>query len=164
MKEKRIAVATATAVPTVKKARVPSVVEAVNDEGLGLFQVSLANTRLELDQELEKMRSDFRREINGLSDELSAKTAQISDLNERVKQLAKKGAKYCAVCFVKENDHAFIPCGHKCMCLGCAELTMNKFKTCPYCRTKITSIQRIYSASSWDSETPEKPEKPALKK
>lgn len=106
-----------------------------------LCQVALANTRLYYDEQISGVKKD-------VSDLHGALAAQISDLNQRMKQLAKKTNKWCVVCYERDNDFAFLPCGHKCMCERCSINTMKIQKTCPYCRTPISRITRIYDVSA----------------
>ena len=103
-------------------------------------QVALANTRLHLDDQIDHLRAD----ITQISSGHSALLAQLTDLHQRFKLLAKQNAKWCVVCYERENDFAFLPCGHKCMCEQCANMTLAKKQPCPICRQNIAKIQRIY--------------------
>ena len=38
----------------------------------------------------------------------------------------------CVVCLADERTHILIPCGHMCLCEGCA--TGLQWSTCPMCR------------------------------
>lgn len=45
--------------------------------------------------------------------------------------------------FPKES--VFIPCGHRCCCVRCAENLSEKTKECPICKQKITSLlKRVF--------------------
>ena len=53
----------------------------------------------------------------------------------------------CTVCLddAELRCVACIPCGHCCVCEGCARLLMQQWQpSCPICRTKATAFQRIY--------------------
>lgn len=105
-------------------------------------QVTIANTRLHVDEQIDQLKSN-------LGELHSVMLAQITDLQQRVKMLAKQTTKWCVFCYERENDYAFLPCGHKCMCEPCAKATATKgAQICPLCRTKITKIQRIYDTSA----------------
>lgn len=114
-----------------------------------LYQIALANTRNAIEDQFVEMRSEYNEKLQVIQSELFA---QITDLQQQLKRVAKKTMKWCVVCFERENDYAFIPCGHKCMCKTCAILTQQKHPNCPYCRVKITSIQRIYDANALDNQ------------
>jgi hypothetical protein len=44
----------------------------------------------------------------------------------------------CVMCLDARKDHIILPCGHQCVCKGCAEqLTRTKTPTCPLCRRAI---------------------------
>ena len=49
----------------------------------------------------------------------------------------------CTVCYDNPRTHAFIPCGHLCVCGDCAE--RGEFSRCIMCRVPASSLQRIYS-------------------
>jgi hypothetical protein len=46
----------------------------------------------------------------------------------------------CIVCMDVKKTHAFLPCGHHCVCATCAD----QFQACPMCRTPVTGILRIF--------------------
>lgn len=54
----------------------------------------------------------------------------------------------CVVCLESPRSHAFVPCGHRCVCRRCmramrARLSSSTFH-CPICRRLATDIIRIY--------------------
>jgi hypothetical protein len=52
----------------------------------------------------------------------------------------------CVVCFDARKDHIILPCGHQCVCKGCAEqLTRTKTPTCPLCRRAIRETTRVFT-------------------
>jgi len=48
----------------------------------------------------------------------------------------------CAVCQDKKNECAFYPCGHKCVCKGCANLLVHGL--CPLCRKTVRDYIVVY--------------------
>ena len=46
----------------------------------------------------------------------------------------------CVVCMNERKTHAFLPCGHKCVCASCAA----KCQKCPICRADVTGIVKIF--------------------
>jgi len=50
----------------------------------------------------------------------------------------------CVVCMDAPVTHAFLPCGHRCVCESDANTLMAGDKACPLCRTQATYIHRIY--------------------
>ena len=48
----------------------------------------------------------------------------------------------CVVCLVNRADHVLLPCGHVCVCKGCASL-LNR---CPICRQNILERKHVYFA------------------
>jgi hypothetical protein len=52
----------------------------------------------------------------------------------------------CVLCFDAPKDHIILPCGHQCVCKGCAEqLTRTRTPTCPLCRRAIRETTRVFS-------------------
>ena len=39
----------------------------------------------------------------------------------------------CVMCMDVAKSHAFVPCGHMCVCEGCAARIMRANKECPFC-------------------------------
>jgi hypothetical protein len=51
----------------------------------------------------------------------------------------------CVVCFDAPKDHLIVPCGHQCVCAGCAEqLTNTRTPTCPVCREPIRETMKVF--------------------
>lgn len=88
--------------------------------------------------------------INELNSEVFA---HVTDLRQQMTLVAKKNTKWCIVCFERENDYAFMPCRHKCVCKQCAQNVLNNYKMCPICRVAITSANMIYDLSAWENES-----------
>ena len=50
----------------------------------------------------------------------------------------------CVVCMDAPKDHRIVPCGHQCVCAGCAEqLTKTRAPTCPVCREPIQQTMKV---------------------
>ena len=50
----------------------------------------------------------------------------------------------CVICKTCRKTHIFVPCGHLCVCVDCAEITMTVSKTCPICRKASTGIMQVF--------------------
>jgi tetratricopeptide (TPR) repeat protein len=51
----------------------------------------------------------------------------------------------CCVCLDEAKTHAFVPCGHLCVCAGCAESIMSSLKKeCPSCRGPAAHVVKIF--------------------
>lgn len=48
----------------------------------------------------------------------------------------------CRICLDGEKNHAFVPCGHLCVCATCAA----QCQTCPICRVHVKSILQIFDS------------------
>jgi len=70
------------------------------------------------------------------------------------------GAGECALCLAAAANMAMVPCGHLCLCKGCA--TENEFTECPICRCQVSTIMPIYHNFAEDEAPP--PEKKSKKK
>ena len=49
----------------------------------------------------------------------------------------------CIICYVSDTTHAFVPCGHRCVCKECASIVVFQAQ-CPICRSWVQSSLRIY--------------------
>ena len=49
----------------------------------------------------------------------------------------------CVVCMNAERTHAFVPCGHRCVCKKCG-VDERSFDTCPLCREQIASVMLVH--------------------
>ena len=50
----------------------------------------------------------------------------------------------CRVCMDGEGSHAFVPCGHRCVCESCAAHFMSGTRKCPICNSDSTQTMRVY--------------------
>lgn len=51
----------------------------------------------------------------------------------------------CAVCMEVQKTHAFVPCGHRCVCVGCSEAIMKSSKKCPLCNQVSACAIKVYN-------------------
>mmetsp|Transcript_18388 Transcript_18388/g.36050 ORF Transcript_18388/g.36050 Transcript_18388/m.36050 type:complete len:372 (-) Transcript_18388:176-1291(-) len=51
----------------------------------------------------------------------------------------------CVVCLTEPRSHAFIPCGHRCVCADCGSTVMDQASaTCPLCRGTVADMLQIF--------------------
>ena len=48
----------------------------------------------------------------------------------------------CVICMAKERTHLLFPCGHKCLCVNCADPA--RITTCPLCRRPVVGITEVF--------------------
>ena len=48
----------------------------------------------------------------------------------------------CVICLTESAKMAIVPCGHKCLCEGCANTS--SIQTCPMCRGQVLSFLRVF--------------------
>ena len=51
----------------------------------------------------------------------------------------------CVVCMTYEKTHAFMPCGHLCVCEVCSKRAFQERHACPVCHAGATERRVIYS-------------------
>jgi hypothetical protein len=103
-----------------------------------------------------KLSNDGESKSIKMMNELNSEVfAHVTDLRQQMTLVAKKNTKWCIVCFERENDYAFMPCRHKCVCKQCAQNVLNNYKKCPICRVAITTANMIYDLSAWENESGE---------
>ncbi len=60
------------------------------------------------------------------------------------------GKAACVVCLEAPRTHAYVPCGHFCVCFSCAKeqtkakCSMTAASTCPVCKQPSTRVMRIF--------------------
>ena len=62
-------------------------------------------------------------------------------LQEAFMEVSAKSGPECVVCLDGEAVVAILPCGHRCVCEGCATLQMTQ---CPMCRQPVQDMKRIF--------------------
>ena len=50
----------------------------------------------------------------------------------------------CIVCFEKAMEAACIPCGHRCLCIDCADRFRHPGSKCPVCREPLVLVCKIW--------------------
>jgi hypothetical protein len=53
----------------------------------------------------------------------------------------------CCICLTRESRVALIPCGHRCLCIGCSRTRMvrhNLNNKCPICRASFSDTLAVY--------------------
>ena len=50
----------------------------------------------------------------------------------------------CCVCWTEKKNWIFVPCGHVCVCQGCARDIMKGNRECPLCCQKTTAIFQVF--------------------
>jgi hypothetical protein len=50
----------------------------------------------------------------------------------------------CVVCMEATRSHAFVPCGHVCMCAPCASKAFAQSPKCPICRNNSQMVMQIF--------------------
>ena len=78
---------------------------------------------------------------------LAARLREMNDAEAQVREEERAASDYtaggdealCVVCLDAERTHAFLPCGHRCVCEGCLGLSH-----CPICRAVATGTLRVY--------------------
>jgi len=55
------------------------------------------------------------------------------------------GEQPCVVCLIAPKTHAFVPCGHRCVCASCgSDLCRESRASCPVCRAPAQQLLRVF--------------------
>jgi len=98
----------------------------------------------EMELQLKAMREQHERAMQALKD----KEESISVFEAELRGEIGIG-KECVVCKDRLATHAFIPCGHRCVCRKCSgEITKREGakRRCPLCRQQAHNITQIFNA------------------
>jgi len=75
------------------------------------------------------------------SDQMQRST---SYFKKRFEERGEKPKAMCTICLDNPSTHAFMPCGHKCMCGDCADKLPPESRVCSICKQKWTTLGQIY--------------------
>ena len=111
-----------------------------------------ANVKRDYGHDLAILKSRINQKAEELNDSIAQITqfkVQFSTLTEEKAQLAMKlddedQGKECVVCKESRKECVFLPCGHMCVCEGCAASIQGQDRKCPLCRGVSTSIMKIF--------------------
>lgn len=70
--------------------------------------------------------------------------AQQKEDERRRREEDESNRPLCAICMSNAKTHAFLPCGHLCVCEKCAYETLERTATCPICRNASESVSHIF--------------------
>jgi hypothetical protein len=134
-----------------------------NNFGCAFGPDNMKKTNNDLDNEtllaIQKLKEEEykieqkKKEIENKIKEAENKLKESENIREENEYLIKKNADLlddkdinmeyvCVICMTETKNCLLEPCGHLATCLSC--YNEGKFKTCPCCRTKITSMRKIY--------------------
>lgn len=84
---------------------------------------------------------EFQEEV----DEENECSSESSD-NEaaEMRMQAARSQDTCCICFTAGKEAALVPCGHKALCLACAEVIKERGQKCPICRSRVSDFIRVY--------------------
>ena len=65
--------------------------------------------------------------------------------SEKLDSSCDEDGKYeCSICLDEKKTHAFMPCGHMCVCTTCAASIMASSRKCPICRVVGRNCVKVY--------------------
>eukprot|EP00435_Cladocopium_sp_Y103_P026367 s2607_g6.t1 len=83
--------------------------------------------------------SDFLEE-----EDLNCGLASDDRLAEQAEQVS--GQDRCCVCMDQRKDSVITPCGHRAVCIVCANVLKGRGRQCPVCRSPITGVVRVFDS------------------
>ena len=104
--------------------------------------------------------------VSTLSNDLNQAKSRLRTAEEELKhatllQQQQEGSlpnTECIVCMNAQVSTVLIPCGHLCLCVGCATRMQQSKRpdaiTCPLCRETVKQMQRVYLPMDEDPPTP----------
>ena len=81
---------------------------------------------------------------------LESECKRLNIENEIQSKLIMKGSKMyenkvqCIICREATSTHAFVPCGHRCVCKDCTLTLEGSMNQCPICRESYENVIQIY--------------------
>ena len=83
--------------------------------------------------------------IMGVNADNGVKIAEAGGIESASGESSKRAMGECCICLERTASDrllALVPCGHKCVCAGCADGLVRK--PCPICRKKVREVLRVY--------------------
>lgn len=75
----------------------------------------------------------------------SSDTIDFTVSEEKTDSPSETGIRPCVVCLGAAQTHAFVPCGHRCVCAECGMTIVGQdLAACPLCRTAVEQVLRIF--------------------
>jgi hypothetical protein len=107
-----------------------------------------AEAAAEARERLQSSAPDAARSLDVVQapDDSSSTEATLDESGQSIGSSAE-GMAECVVCLDEEQNHIVVPCGHFCLCEGCASKVGAAGGECPVCRTPATLILRVWRVS-----------------
>ena len=98
------------------------------------------------DEELVLEANEPQRIVQNLSELAISVDAALDgdDDTTSVVQSSVASAQACIVCFENAMEAACIPCGHRCLCVDCADRFRHPGAKCPVCRIDLLMVVKIW--------------------
>ncbi|MDA9603530.1 RING-HC finger protein [bacterium] len=98
------------------------------------------------DEELVLEANEASVVVQNLSELAISVDAALDDGNDAasVVQSSVASAQACIVCFENAMEAACIPCGHRCLCVDCADRFRHPGAKCPVCRVDLLMVVKIW--------------------
>jgi len=106
-------------------------------------QIAELYQNLERSEEANRNLKKQQQEGEANCRQLQARIEQLESdpKEEQEEKVEESDEDLCDICMDAEPTHAFVPCGHRCVCEGCS----GKFRECPICRQRIQSVIKIFT-------------------
>eukprot|EP00931_Biecheleriopsis_adriatica_P068999 TRINITY_DN4288_c1_g1_i1.p1 TRINITY_DN4288_c1_g1~~TRINITY_DN4288_c1_g1_i1.p1 ORF type:complete len:391 (-),score=89.92 TRINITY_DN4288_c1_g1_i1:186-1358(-) len=79
-------------------------------------------------------------------EQLQKESARLSELVCKLREDQRRGAAFeCKICWEAEATHIVLPCGHFCMCKGCAQRVLHSTGKCPVCKVGVHSDFKVFT-------------------
>ena len=115
------------------------------DVNIVIKNKKIINKKKDIELILKYIKNKKKKEINEIDKLINITKFNLLIEQQKLDELTLKNKKIiypeieCKICYVNKINLVIIPCGHV-FCRKCLQ-TQN---VCPYCRTKINNIQKLY--------------------
>jgi len=97
-------------------------------------------TSKEVEAPLEKAAQQANAPTLNVQQQVSAKQPAAAEPEEGCEE-----EKMCVICLSVPKTHAFVPCGHRCICQRCGDDVLKEAtSSCPICRAEAKHVLQIF--------------------
>ena len=123
--------------------QIQKIADKIENINPGIRETVLTDRLHEVLEDMKNMEQPLALKIATL--QIVHDMANLEDTVPDARVEAQSQDRACVVCLTYEKTHAFMPCGHLCVCEECGMRAFEESHACPVCRAVATECRVIFS-------------------